>query len=182
MIYVILGFLMLKSMTKYDIKCNLEKEVSPFYAPSYGSINHSITKLLKDGLITFVQVVENGRQKKIYSLTDAGRSAFLSWLREPVTKVAEGQLLIGKIYFFGFLDREEQVASLKAYKAGLDEALGQYRAFEKGFPMDEIEEKYKKIVTWQMHTLSYGIMELETEQRFVDGLLEECVQSVNNMI
>ncbi len=75
MIYVILGFLMMHGMTKYDIKVGLEKEISPFYAPSYGSINHSIKKLLKEGLISFVEAVEKGRHKKVYSITDTGKEA-----------------------------------------------------------------------------------------------------------
>lgn len=171
MIYIILGFLMLRAMTKYDIKCNLEKEVSPFYSPSYGSINHSVTKLLKDDWITFVVVVEKGRQKKIYSLTDAGRKAFYEWLKEPVLKVTDGKLLISKMYFFGFLEKDEQVKSLKAYHTAVSETVENYYAFQDGFNSEEVSDDYQSILEWQMHTLRYGIMEYETEKRFVEEML-----------
>lgn len=173
MMYVILGFLMITSMTKYDIKGALEKEVSPFYAPSYGSINHSIKKLLKEGFVTFVEKVEKGRNKKVYSITETGKEAFLDWLKEPIHDVSEGQLLITKMYFFGFIPDNEKKHVIETYYKALLETMDAFVSFESGFPMEQVDQHLESIVGWQMKTLDYGIMELETEKRFLEKLLKE---------
>lgn len=53
------------------------------------------------------------------------------------------------------------------------EAIEAYEAFEKGFPMDQVAQHLEPIVGWQMKTLEYGIMELETEKRFLEKMLKE---------
>ena len=69
MAFLILGLLMIRSLTVYDIKTILEKKISPFYAASYGSIQAAVRKLLKNEHVTFTEKVEKGRNKKVYSIT-----------------------------------------------------------------------------------------------------------------
>ncbi len=45
--YVILGFLMIRALSQYDLMKVLKEEVSPFYKPSLGSLQNALKKLEK---------------------------------------------------------------------------------------------------------------------------------------
>ena len=69
----------------YDIRrmCT-EEEFAYFVEASYGSIYPALAKLEEDGLVTSRTEQQDGKPaKKIYSITDAGRDAFVAALGEP---------------------------------------------------------------------------------------------------
>ncbi|WP_025025397.1 PadR family transcriptional regulator [Caldalkalibacillus mannanilyticus] len=62
--FVILGLLMIRQMSQYDIKKILQQKISPFFSPSLGSIQSALKKLMDNGHIELDEVVEGGRQQK----------------------------------------------------------------------------------------------------------------------
>ncbi|NTV78545.1 MAG: hypothetical protein HGA25_05235, partial [Clostridiales bacterium] len=44
----------------------------------------ALKNLLSKGMISFEEKVENGRNKKVYSITDVGRQAFYQWMKSLV--------------------------------------------------------------------------------------------------
>jgi DNA-binding PadR family transcriptional regulator len=77
-----LGILTKGEATGYEIKKILETKYSHFFDASYGSIYPALNKLTKDGLITRVTTPQSGRpDKKVYSISAAGRMAFLDALQ-----------------------------------------------------------------------------------------------------
>ena len=78
-----LGILTKGDATGYEIKKILETKYSHFFDASYGSIYPALNKLTKDGAISRVTTPQNGRpDKKVYSITAAGRMAFLDALQK----------------------------------------------------------------------------------------------------
>jgi len=76
-----LGSLFLRDGTGYDIKKLFEEAFSYFHSASYGSIYPSLNQLQKEGLINLrVEAGERHPDRKIYSITDAGRKQFLNEL------------------------------------------------------------------------------------------------------
>ena len=80
-----LGVLTLGEASGYEIKKQVEEgPFSHFHHTSYGAIYPALRKLLEDGFVTCQEVAQTGRpDKKVYALTEDGRSAFLSALRRP---------------------------------------------------------------------------------------------------
>lgn len=72
--------------TGYEIrKLSVEGEYSYFIDASYGSIYPALAKLESEQLVTSRVEVQDGKPaKKIYSITAAGRSAFLNSLFEKL--------------------------------------------------------------------------------------------------
>ena len=66
--FIILGILLFKDMTIYEINTSFKKGLFLIYSASYGSLQNAVKKLLKKEFITFRETVENGRNKKIYSI------------------------------------------------------------------------------------------------------------------
>ena len=81
---IILGLLMLRSRTIYQLRKRIDEGLNLMYSCSTGSIQAAIKKLLQNGHITFSEIKEKGKLKKIYSITDSGRSSFKAWLESTV--------------------------------------------------------------------------------------------------
>ena len=72
-----LGVLLQGDSSGYDIKKHFEKGTfSHFCDPAFGSIYPALAKLTKEGLVNMQEKYDDGRPKKIYSITDAGILAF----------------------------------------------------------------------------------------------------------
>jgi PadR family transcriptional regulator AphA len=72
--------------TGYEIRrlC-VEGECSYFIDASYGSIYPALARLEADGLVTSRTEQQDGKPaKKVYSITEAGREAFVAELGEPL--------------------------------------------------------------------------------------------------
>lgn len=53
---------------------------------SYGSIYPTLSDLVKRGLATKREDIENKRNKQIYTITDEGRKYLAEWIKLPVEK------------------------------------------------------------------------------------------------
>lgn len=84
--YVILGLLSHEEMTGYEIKKRMDTTLKYFWGASYGSIYPALGDLVQRGLADKRDGAENGRNKLIYSITEAGKSHLKEWLKIPVEK------------------------------------------------------------------------------------------------
>ncbi|MFS1518800.1 PadR family transcriptional regulator [Bacillus sp. SCS-151] len=171
MIYVILGLLMLRNLTVYDIKNILEREVSPFYAASYGSIQNAIKKLLKEETITYTECIENGRAKKIYHLTAKGKESFISWLSSEIDIDSPKDDGLLKLYFYGFLENEKRIDLLEKYTNVLREKIHNYTAYQSKTLDNNIPDGYGEIAKYQFETLDYAIRHYAFDLAFYEELL-----------
>lgn len=97
--FPILGFLMDREMTGYDLKRRFQDPVGYFYRASDGSLYPALRKLAIDGLVT-VRVEQRGhRMRKVYAITAGGREHFLRILREPAQPLFIFDEAHVKIYF-----------------------------------------------------------------------------------
>ncbi|MBL28642.1 MAG: PadR family transcriptional regulator [Rhodospirillaceae bacterium] len=80
-----LGVLFFGDATGYEIrKACSEGMISHLYEAGYGSIYPALAQLSGTGLVTCTEMAQDGRpDKKVYSLTEAGRQALIESLREP---------------------------------------------------------------------------------------------------
>ena len=83
-----LGALALGDATGYEIKKMFEDGVlSHFLEASFGSIYPALTRLTEEGLVTcHAEAQERRPDKKIYSITEAGRDALAAACQEPIAK------------------------------------------------------------------------------------------------
>lgn len=72
--------------TGYEIrKQSMEGDYSYFVDASFGAIYPALTRLTEDGLVTCRDEVTPGKPaRKVYSITPAGRRAFIEALHQPV--------------------------------------------------------------------------------------------------
>lgn len=126
---VLLGFLMRNSMTGYDLKKAFSMSFSFFSGLSYGSIYPALKKMESQGLVSKRTEIQDGApNRKIYTITDSGRRAFLDSLRSPLTPDRPKSPLLMKLFFFAHLSPAERQAIAEDYLNSLEELSRQLEA------------------------------------------------------
>ncbi|MEA2305723.1 MAG: hypothetical protein QOH43_3003 [Solirubrobacteraceae bacterium] len=87
--YIVLGLLSFAGeATPYELKAGHSGSVGSFWSVPHSQLYAEPDRLVAAGLVS-MRREEDGRRRKRYSLTDAGREALRDWLAEPGTPPAE---------------------------------------------------------------------------------------------
>jgi DNA-binding PadR family transcriptional regulator len=110
--FPILGFLMEREATGYDLRRRFLDPIGFFYRVSDGSIYPALKKLARDGNVT-VRNEKNGRRaRKVYAITPEGRAHFKRMLRQPADPIFVFDEMQVKVYF-GRNDPESALAHIR---------------------------------------------------------------------
>ena len=102
---VCLGILSLGDATGYDLKKRFESTFGHFFQAGYGSIYPALAQLADTDLVSCCEVMEEGKPaKKVYRITDAGRSQLTETLQSttPTHKIRSEFLAV--LYFSQLVD------------------------------------------------------------------------------
>jgi DNA-binding PadR family transcriptional regulator len=81
---VILTVLAHRPMTGYEIARNFDQVLSHFWRASHQQIYRELARMNGDGYVVFRAVAQSGKpEKKLYSLTKAGRAVLKEWVAAP---------------------------------------------------------------------------------------------------
>lgn len=157
MAHVILGLLMIRPQSLYDLVKNFEAAVSLFYSASSGSIRRALETLLTRDLIEVDQVEPGARARKAYRVTEAGRQEFRSWMTGPVTGPDAEAAALPRLFFLGLLEPGERREVLPRVTARIQEDLARLEALDERLDAEPVPEGYDDVVRYQRATLDYGI-------------------------
>jgi PadR family transcriptional regulator AphA len=138
--YVILAGLVRKPRSGYDLTRWMERETSHFFAVGHSSIYPALARMEHEGLVRHEVVPsDRGPERKVYSITEAGREALLAWADEPPTQrhVRDEQLV--KALCYPYMPKEHALARLAEEKARHEEKLAQYEGYER-----ELENMFRE--------------------------------------
>jgi len=125
---ILLGLLMEGSMTGYDLRKVFSISFSFFSDLSYGSIYPNLNRMERQGLITMeLKTREGSPSRKVYTITDAGRKAFLDALKMPVTLERFKSHFLMRLFFFSHISPGERKAMAENY---LEEIQNLHRELE----------------------------------------------------
>jgi DNA-binding PadR family transcriptional regulator len=130
--YVILAGLVRKPRSGYDLTQWMQRETSHYFAVGHNRIYPALTGLERDGLVVHEVVPsDRGPERKVYSITEAGREALLSWVDSPPVErqVRDEQLV--KVLCYGFLPTGRALARLEEVKALHEEKLARYEGYRR---------------------------------------------------
>jgi len=145
---IILGCLTHRPMSGYEIKRLISISTSLFYNASYGSIYPTLKKLEDFGLVQSNEVVENGRFKKIYTLTAEGQQEFMEWLQNPPKPIVIKNDMLVRLFFYHNLSRDKMLSLTAAH-------IEQLKGFR--LELDEIESVAQEEANlFQHYTLRWG--------------------------
>ncbi|MDE6867832.1 MAG: PadR family transcriptional regulator [Clostridia bacterium] len=169
---IILGLLLLQPRTIYQLRKRINEGLNLMYSCSTGSIQAAIKKLLKNGYIAVEEKTENGKLKKVFSITDSGKECFNAWINSPIDNSAAKNPELTKIYFMGFSDKESRAKVIENHIADLKKT---YSVLEKICDDGEkIASKMQEndILFYQLQTAKYGRDLMKFNIEWYTGLLK----------
>ncbi|MGO9122969.1 MAG: helix-turn-helix transcriptional regulator [Desulfomonilaceae bacterium] len=126
---ILLGFLMRSSMTGYDLKKAFAISFSFFSGLSYGTIYPALKKMEKLGLISkTVEIQDGAPNRKVYTITEAGKKIFLDSLRSPFSPEQPKSPFLMRLFFFAFLPPEERRAIAFGHLRAVEQLRSQLEA------------------------------------------------------
>lgn len=166
---LILGLLMIKHFTVYEIRQIIRQNFTSICSDSLGSIQAALKKLSQQEAVTFSEYVEKGKMKKEYSLTPVGRQLFLDWLKTPIDMGKTKNMDLGKFLFMGYLPRKLQLDMLDLTIKGLEKELRQLQDIKDSIRLAE-EEAEIQIYLEQNSDLVAGLLEASQASNLAESI------------
>ena len=157
--YIILSMLLCKAMTVYEIRNYIIKNLTTVCSNSLGSIQTAIKKMLSKGYIEVREYVENGLNKKKYSITDKGLSEYKNWVGTPINLSKMTNMEESKLFFLGIAPKEKRISFLTAMNKDLE---GQLKALT---AIKESTLNAKEAI------IDDNVRNISKETKYVDNLL-----------
>ena len=112
--YAILGLLMRKNMSGYDLNKEFNTALIEFWSAKHSQIYPELKKLLAEELVEYkIEISGDVLEKKIYSITEKGRKEFLDWLnRDDMIDPTPKDVFHLRMYFSENLSDEEVIKLL----------------------------------------------------------------------
>ncbi len=124
--YVLLGALFSGQKHGYEIMQFLESALESTWRVSTSQLYVLLKRLEREGLLqSNVETQETRPSKRVFSLTPAGKNAFLGWLRSPVEHVRDLRIeFLAKLFFFHHLSLQGGNELVSAQVKALEEIKG----------------------------------------------------------
>jgi DNA-binding PadR family transcriptional regulator len=132
--YIVLGLLEREPATPYELKNRVGRGLGNFWTVQHAQLYTETARLAEDGFLTERSESE-GRRRKTYSITEAGKKALAEWLADPTTGRTELRDLALLKVFFGAEPAAIAPTQLETHRAKLAEYKAIYEAIrDTGIP------------------------------------------------
>ena len=199
--YIILGLLLFKPMTVYEIRIYIQKNLTTICSDSLGSIQIAVKKLLNKGYITTKELLERGLVKKKHSITSLGVEHYKEWVGSPINIAKMTNMEESKLYFLGTASKEKRISFLKSYISSLKEQfnkLVRIKELTKGAKdiaihthlerianekqitdnlsvvseEDNMQSIFENTYSYQIYLLEYGLNRVKSDISFYEKILK----------
>ncbi|MDE2133709.1 MAG: PadR family transcriptional regulator [Alphaproteobacteria bacterium] len=122
---ICLGILTRGDATGYEIKKTVEEDGHRHFAEaSFGSIYPALNRLTEEGLVSVrAEAQEKRPDRKVHTITRAGRRAFVASLMEPLPEDRHRSPFVFAMLFADLLPKDHVSRMLGAYIAHTEEKL-----------------------------------------------------------
>jgi len=171
--YLVLGLLAREGpSTPYELKGHVAATIGHFWSFPHALLYKEPPRLVGLGLLTEERELD-GRRRRLFTITDAGRQALREWLGQPATQPTELRDLAVLQLFFADLEptaarlaiAREQVSLHLAQLAGYEAGKRQDRRHPAGAPGSRTIEQ------WRGVTLRMGLLYERAAIEFWEGVV-----------
>lgn len=161
----ILGFVALEPTSGYTLKQRFDGSLRSFWTATQSQIYRELHALERDGLLAVERTPGDGKpDRKIYSLTPAGREALARWLVEAPEPLMLRHPLLLKFVFAADLPPRDLDALLGRYAEGVAATREEYAARLDEPLIFSLARSPREQRIWRLaieHGLAWCDMELE---------------------
>lgn len=181
--YVVLGLLAREGQsTPYDLKRHIAATIGHFWSFPHALLYKEPARLVELGLVT-EEREEDGRRRRLFTITEAGRQALRAWLDRPARQPTELRDL-GLLQLF-FVDLESGPAMQAIAHEQLARHREQLAVYETAQQLDgdgDGTPTSRSLEQWRRVTLRLGVLYEQVAVEFWAGVAADAaaVASVSN--
>lgn len=174
--HAILGILSVMPMSGYDLKTQaFDQSVAHFWQADQSQIYRTLSRMEAEGWVEYQLEVQTDRpNRKIYSLTDAGRAELQRWLHTEQPLPVNREAFLVQMFFGASLSNETLLAHIAAQRARHQARLAQFEQIPVS-PLDDPEIDRMRTL-WRL-TLELGVA---LEQTYLNWL-DTCASMVSEL-
>jgi DNA-binding PadR family transcriptional regulator len=174
--YAILSLLAHDPLSGYELMKLFDGSVGYFWHASHPQIYKELARLEQNGDVTHRSVEQRGRPtKKIYSLSDDGRRALLTWLHLPLRAQRVKDEMMLKMFSSGLLEAEETVGLITHHRDLYRVRLQKYQELERFLRSGPVMANRMRLGAYL--TLLRGIRHARSYIEWCDEAIELLLQS-----
>ncbi len=168
--HAILVSLAERAASGYDLTRRFDKSIGFFWRATHQQIYRVLARMQSDGLVDVTVEPGEGRpDRRVYHLTDLGRSRLREWTREPTAHERIRSEFAVKVRAMRFGDRDAVVDDIRRQRAMHAEQLDYYLADERRHFPDPAGIPDADLPVWLV--LRGGIRQEETFVQWCDEML-----------
>jgi DNA-binding PadR family transcriptional regulator len=172
--FCILGLLLLKPQSIYQLNLAFQNSLSLFYQASLGAISIAVKKLLAQKLIKIHSQQNEGRKTKVYRVTPKGRSHFFEQYKQPLPQGKFEQTILARVFFLGLvLQNESRLIVLRSLNEAVNQAMKKLQSVQQSLEQFTVAPDLLTIFKYQQSTLVYGINSYQLALDWLSALLKE---------
>jgi DNA-binding PadR family transcriptional regulator len=173
----ILGLLNYSDMNGYEILETFRHSLNHFWNAQKSQVYRELNSLETSGYIRGTWIEQNGKpDKKMYSITDAGRVELLNWLSEDLKEKTRIPLLM-KTFFLGEKTIDENIEFFNDLKKAYQRKYQGFLAADESKEAygEELKDAYRSMF-WEF-TISYG----RRRAKMVVEWCDECISMLEEI-
>lgn len=176
--YILLGLLNYAPMTGYELKSIIDESTTHFWHAHHSQIYTVLRKLETDGLLISEESDGDDKLKRrVYELTEAGRTELFNWLSTPLLEVpAVKEELLVRVFFSSSRDPQEVLDELRFQRQLHERKLDLFNAIEKGHmkkSMGLSDETLACNAAYWLLTLQFGVAYEQMYLRWLDDAIAQ---------
>jgi len=170
--YAILGFLSYKPFSGYDLKKVFDNSVRHFWYADQSQIYRTLARLTEQGWAE-VEVFEQTDRpdRKVYSITPAGREELRGWLVGPFPTDAPHSAPLIQVFFAGQLTDQEILEKFKQAAELFRAILDRYNQVPSQISEHvEMVDSRRETYFWML-TLELGIKTMQAQLEWAENVI-----------
>jgi len=170
--FAILGFLNYQPYTGYDLKKIFDTSVHHFWPADQSQIYRTLARLTAQGLVEVERVPQEDRpDRKVYTITDAGRTELRRWLVGPPPLEGPRSAPLIQVFFAGQLSDAEVLTKFEGFAELMRASLAQYEQIPgRAVPFRREIDSQREDFFWNL-TLDNGIRNLRANLEWAEDVI-----------
>lgn len=169
--HAILGFLSLGPSTGYELKKTFTRTVQHFWSADQSQIYRTLARIVARRWARTELVRQSSRpNKKVYTITEAGREEFLRWMHSPPPQEDPHVAPLLRVFFAGALPDAEVAGMLEGAAAQFGAELGEYRSVLRDLDAGSFHPLSDRDRLFWRATVEYGIAVTRAQKTWAEAL------------
>jgi PadR family transcriptional regulator AphA len=171
--HAILGFLNYHPYTGYELKKIFDTSVQHFWSADQSQIYRTLNRLAKQGFAKMEKIEQEDRpDRKVYTITKAGRVELLRFLSGPSPLDAPRSAPLIQVFFAGQLPDEQVLEKFAGFAAMMRGILAQYEQVTGRIDVYKNEITSPREHFFWMLTLENGIANMRANLAWAESVID----------